>query len=1125
MSEVKYTKEQQSVIDSRGKNLLVSASAGSGKTTVMIERIISLMTSEPRVPISNFLVVTFTKASAADMKHKLASKLFELPVDDFVLEQIENIHTSDISNLHSFCSRLISTYFYKAQVDPNFHIVDEKESNILKERAFDELFEYKERHGDEAYFKLFEIFQKKRTDKPLREVVGKLNNFLNSILDSGNWLTKKINEAHNLDLNKNVCANIINGYVASEIEKDAKIANDFAKKANDLGEKKYADHFLEIANILLSVQKNKSFETNAKNIFEMRFSTTPRISNDLVELKQEAKFVKDLIKSHIENYKKNYVSKNSSELEKGLMFGREILIKLLNLTEEFGERYAKLKKDIGGLDFNDLEQYTLEILSDPVVLSDIHKRYKYVFVDEYQDINEVQEKIITLVSGENNRFMVGDIKQSIYRFRFCDPDIFLGTYKKYNESNENNEVIKLNCNFRSDKKILQFVDMVFSGVMTKDFGGVDYATESKFVAGENNLDLPNSVNLCLIDTEKEKQEKVPVSGVYSVKNHTEEVSEEDRRAECEAIYVAQKIAELVDVNNPNRIKYENIAILVQSRNETTAKFLQTLSKLGIPVSSDEQYDATKQNYIDEILCFVSLCVNQKDDIMLFKVLKSNLFGFSDNDLVKIRKLDMKSRFFDCLKNLDKLEDVELKQRLERFVLLLEKYKMLAKVLKIKDFVSRVVEEFSLKQICLSFADGTKRLSEIEEFEKTLPDEYPFEFVQSKDEFLLLMQNESGEDAVKFMSIHASKGIEFKVVFLCNTSKQFAMMSLSGDMLLSKTLGAGINYFNFETRRKNRTLALSAISLIEQRKLVEENQRLLYVALTRAREKLFVVVSKPKSEISKTIKDRKNCFANWFEPIIFDELNGSHNDLINFEMCVPNDLLMQEKQISHELLLSKKECEKPAQFEYDFKESCIVPLKNSVSKIIGQKQTSNEHEQAEFDDEIESFEKRKNNDFYAVAAERGTAYHKVFEKIDFKSDSGFDEQISKILSENLTAEELKLVDANAVKSVLDFPFFESLKNADKILKEREFFANVSAKLVNPKANHDDTFILQGVIDLLIVKNNELILLDYKTGNMSDEKFEKYKFQLDLYADVASRAFDLPVTKKIICFIDLKKLIEI
>ncbi len=1130
MSEVlNYTDEQKQAIGTPDKNILVSASAGSGKTTIMIERVLKLMLGEPKVPISNFLVVTFTKASAADMKKKLVDKLLSIESkDEFVLNQIESVDTSDITNLHSFCSKLVSVYFYKAQIDASFKVLDEVDATLLKNKAIEKLFNEKEKTGDLEYFMLFDMFQKKRNLTQLKEIIFRIDSFINSILNGEAWLRDKVNEMHNVNLDKNECANLINNYVCSRICEDSSLAEEFANRCLKVGCDKYYNHFIDISEKLKVINKSKSYITNAKNIFELSLGKRPTVKDEFKFLSSEAKIVNDTIKHNLENYRENYCSDDLDVLTDGLKFGKQVLTNLLNIVAEFDEIYSKAKKEVNGLDFNDLEKYALMILSDEVTLNAVREKYKYVFVDEYQDINEVQEKIISLLSGKNNRFMVGDIKQSIYRFRFCDSDIFLNTYKNYQNGNDNNLAIKLNCNFRSDKKILKFVDLVFSGIMTEKFGGIDYKNDSCFVPNEKNVDLPGSVNLCYIDTEKTKSEPELNEGIYSVKNHIQSDTDEIKASVAEAVYVAGKIAELTSIDNPNRIEYKDIAILVQSRNTAVSKFLDTLSVLGIPVSSDEKSDLLSKPYIDEIISFVKFCVNHNDDFLCYKILKSHMFNFSDNELSEIRKIDMKVRFYECLKNCENIKDESLKLKLLNFNNKMEKFYELSKLIKIKDFIRQILDDFDLKQIWLSNANGKQIITEIDDFVRVIPDVYAVEFVTGYENFSLEIQNEIDDKCVKCMSIHASKGIEFNTVFLINTAKKFSMKSLFSDLLLSKQFGMGVNYFDTNNRVKYDSVVRSAISITEKRKLVEESQRLLYVALTRAKEKLFVVCSKNKSALQSKFPARPNSFINWFEWIIFNELQNVHNDIINFETFKLSDLEFNGKKEKRELLLST-ELEKDIQkdFEYQYKTQVNIPLKNSVSKIIEQKESLkfDENTLDEFDDEFENFERITNDEILNSSAKRGTCYHKIFEKLDLKNVQEIKNKLRIIIDENLAEDEKELVNVNNIIQILDLPFFKNINNDDIILKEREFYAKMPAKIISSDAGIDDSFILQGVVDLVIIRNNELIILDYKTGKINPGKLEKYNFQINLYADAISRAFNLPVQKKYLCFIDECKILEI
>ena len=1099
---IKWTDEQLAIIDSRDNNILVSASAGSGKTTVMIKRIIDLvLDKKKRTPISKFLIVTFTKASAADMKEKLIEAFQEHQDDDFCLEQIDLVDTSDISNLHSFCSRLISTYFYEVNVDPAFQVLDGTVASFLQDKAIEKLFEKKEKLNDKEYFKLFDIFQKKRQDKKLKNIVKRFNNFLNSNLDSEKWFNETLESAYDLDLSKNSCANIINRYVPNSIKKLVEEIEEFSNFCFDNNQEKIAQYFVDVASMLKTVNFHNSFEVNAKNIAEIKFPKAPSVSNS-VEIKPQIVAMKELAGKQLENFQKNYIIDDIEFLKEGLSEMKGVAVSLYNLVKEFNEIYDELKREINGLDFNDLERKTLEILKNPEILQTLKEKYKYIFVDEYQDINSVQEAIISLISSDDNRFMVGDIKQSIYRFRLCEPDIFLDKYVKYDGKLPKSELHKLNCNFRSDKKILKFVDEVFAGVMTEDFGGVDYDKDSRFAPGENNLDAPNSVNLFYIDTTKEKREEVVPTGVYSVKNHEQVELDDEERGVIEAKLVANTITRIKEEAGKD-FKYSDVAVLVGSRsNAMVLKFIESLKNFNIKVSSDEKYNLMEKVYVQEILNFVKLCCNKNNDFVLFKVLKSRLFNFSDNDLVKIRLLSPSKRFYECLFNFDKLEDEQLKQKISAFNCELSKFSAFARILNIKQLCKKIIDEFSLYQINDASFDAENANRNIDLMIDALPETDVFDFVLNYENFALEVENECGGDNVSVMTIHKSKGLEFKYVFLINTVNEFNFESTYDNILFNKKYGVGIDYFDTLNRTQIASVASSGIRLLEKRKLVEEQQRVLYVALTRAKERLFVVCSKEQEKIAKKIKEHKNCFADWFEPIIYKELNGEHNEIINFEMYKASDLNEKNEKNLRELLLTDCEVEKPVWFEYKFSDAKQFGLKSSISKILNSSEQKQEYVGS------------------GSSAERGTAYHSFFERIDFKAGD-LDSQIEKIASEFENSDK---IDVNLIKNVVKMPIFSEICEANYILTEREFYSKLSTDRVKP-SNADSEFVMQGVIDLIAVFDDRIIVLDYKTGKSSEEKLENYSFQLNIYSEIAEKIFNKKVCKKLLCFVDELKLIEI
>ena len=1098
---ISWTEDQKKIIDSRGKNILVSASAGSGKTTVMIQRIIDLvLDKDDRTPISKFLIVTFTKASAQDMKKKLVEAFLQHEDDEFCLEQIDDVDTSDISNLHSFCSRLISSYFYEVNVDPSFQVLDGSVSSFLQDKAIQRLFERKEKNGDKDYFKLYDIFQKKRQDKKLKNIIKRFNNFLNSNLDSEKWFFDTLEKVYSLDFEKNSCANVINNSIANKSKQLVETFEKFADFCLKNNQEKVSDYFMEIADLFKTVNFNNSYEVNAKNIFGASFPSSPRVSGS-VEIKPQIETMRDFAKSQFENFQKNYISDDMEFLRKGLAEMKSVALALFGLVKEFNEIYDDLKREINGLDFNDLERKTLEILKNTEILESLKEKYKYIFVDEYQDINSVQEAIISLLSKDNNRFMVGDIKQSIYRFRLCDPDIFLDKYEKYAGKYPKSELHKLNCNFRSDKKILRFVDRVFSGVMTEDFGGVDYEKDSKFVPGENNLDNEKSVNLFFVDTTKDKKEEFSPEGVYSVQNHEQPELDEEEKGVIEAKLVANTIAKLAEKEGIDKFELKNVAVLVGSRNAMVLKFIESLKSFGIKVSSDEKYNLIEKVYVQEILNFVKLACNKNQDFVLFKVLKSRLFAFSDDDLVKIRLISPKKRFFECLEEIETLADENLKNKLQYFNMQLSKFSELAKILNIKQLCKKIIEDFSLYQINSASTEYERANHDIDLMIDALPETEPIDFVLNYDNFALEVENECGGDAVSVMTIHKSKGIEFKYVFLINTTNEFNFESTYENVMFNKDLGVGIDYFDTANRTLIETVASEGMKYLEKRKLVEEQQRVLYVALTRAKEKLFVICSKEKGKIAQKIKEHKNCYADWFEPIIYNELYGVHDDEINFECYSSSELNEKNELETREILFKEKEVETPKWFEYAYSDAKMFGLKTSISKIL------------------------KNNESEEVfvgtgsSAERGTLYHSFLQKIDFKA-GGIELQVERLADDFKE----KNIDINLIKKLLNLPIFEKICTANYILTEREFYAKLSTDKIKP-SNAQGEFILQGIIDLVAIYDDGIVVVDYKTGKCNQEKLDNYKFQLESYAEIAEKIFNKKVIKKVLCFIDELKVVEI
>lgn len=1106
-----FTESQQKVIDQRNKNLIVSAAAGSGKTTVMIERIKQLISKE-HVPISNFLIVTFTKASASDMKAKLVNSLSEMQPDSFILDQIDDVSTADVSNLHSFCARLLKTYFYVAGLDPTFVVLSDDEAETLKQKALDKLFEEKFDSNDKSFYVLFDVLQQNRSDRSIRENILKLNEFFNVIFDKQKWFENCIKSLYNDNFMQNRAANIINGYVCGRVKKLREEVENRIKQYNELQIKEFVAYLQDVESALMSISDKNNFEKNAKILFSMsNFAVPPKIEEAFDEYRKNLDDFRKYLNKELENFKNNYISDDIDKLKRELGVAKTFAQTMFDATLRFQEIYGALKQEKCGLDYNDLEHYALLVLENDEIRETLKEKYKYVFVDEYQDINAVQEKIISLLSGDNNRFMVGDVKQSIYGFRLCDPDIFLQKYHEYKEKN-NSEAVNLSKNFRSNANILAFVNMIFEGRMTEEFGGVDYAKDAALDAG-TDFNQIDPVTLCYIDTteltrSKSEIGRVEEGNVYSVKNHKQQDELENLKSRAEAEYIATEIEDLIanktiydsklEANRP--IKFKDISILISARNDFLQTLVEVLSSHGIPSSTDATIDILKDEYVHCIYNYLKLIYNSKQDIELFSVLYSPISEFSLNELSEMRICNKNCEYFyKSLENTDIIaqKNAKLAQKIQEFNQKLTKYREIAGYKTIKELAKQIIFDHNLESLALSEIDGEQKCANIKTFVENLPQTNLFDYFASVPLEKMAAPQTANESAVQIVTIHKSKGLEYPVVFLANISRTFNMQSLNSNMLISKDLGLGINFYDQVNRTKNKSLAKEAIKLTEHRKMVEEEQRLLYVALTRAINKLYVVGARDFDKLKRNFPERQSSFADWFDEFVFRYLELG--EAFNFNIVTKDASLLLDTEdtasVPQIVFGGKKNdysslMERSIGFEYPNAKDTLAPQKTSVTEIA-----SGFHES-------EEVFKRYNVSHSSSSAEKGNAYHKLMQHIDFsvRTLPELENNLKQLLnSGKITNEELTFVNKNAIIKLLNNPKFLSLLSDGIVLREKEFFMNTS--------QGKNVQIVQGVIDLAIIGTEKSHIIDYKTGNFSSrENLIKYSKQLELYVSAAKKAFE-------------------
>ncbi len=1106
----KFTDDQQRIINDMGKNMIVSASAGSGKTTVMIERIVKLMV-ENNVPISRFLIVTFTKASSSDMKNKLIKKLSEKEPTSFLLEQIDDIPISDISNLHSFCARLLKSYFYEVGIDPAFVVFDEIEANAIKERAMDILFREQYETNPEFY-DLIDIFSKNRKDYKLRELILKLDSFLSAESDPERWFNEGLNCYNNIE--NNPCAKMLNTHIIKSFAALEKECGEMIEYVNTYKQSKLAIFLQKMETNLKKIHSHFDYVKNSRAILDFEnLGILPKVELEFDEIKEKVKTFRDKYKGIVDNLK-GIALENPDKMNAYLLVTKKRVENLYNVTCRFKEIYNTLKKEKGGLDFNDLERFTYKVLQNTEVLNELKDKYEYIFVDEYQDINGMQEKIISLLSKENNRFMVGDVKQSIYRFRLCDPQIFINKYQAYSMDSKSSKVYDLNDNFRSHSDILDFCNFVFSRSMTNEFGGVDYASKkmrSGLEAWDNNKERAN-INLLYIDSHKESgEEESYIESVYSVEKHKNILSEEEKTSVAEALLVAKNISELmlkakiynVNTKRHRKIEYKDIVILTASRSEQLKEFINTLRDLDIPVSADLVSDAMDDQFVSGISNLFALISNSSHDEEMLSVLYSPLFNFSASELAEIKAQDLSATFSENVMQSVK-DNAKLNKKIQTFKTNLEKYKNYAAYKTVPELLNIIEDDLDLLTKIYASDLHEESVLKYNKFKNSLPNMLLVDYLQETNKNIPIEASVQS-NSVKIMTIHKSKGLEFPVVFMIGMGRNFNMKSIYGDCLLSKEYGIGLSYFDENARYKEDTLAIKAIRMCEKEKLLEEQQRLLYVGMTRAINFLYIVGSRDHVKLSENFEN-PTCFLDWFTESLF----GEPMDKLNVETFDLKDISENMPQVSSdEIIFVEPDSGALLQLNQNFNstykhvEATNLPVKSSFTAL------------SRDDDFVyhKNTKERTNN-----ALEVGNSYHKLMQFISFDATTkeGVEKEITRLIDDGVLSEKDKeLIDAGVVAKILSMSIFDDIRQNDcNVIREREFYYQMPAKnFVNSSV--EDNVLMQGIIDLLVIKDDSFDIIDYKTSRLSEkELIDKYKKQLAIYSEAMQAALGKPLGKAII-----------
>ena len=1193
MSEVKWTNRQLDVINTRNRNILVSAAAGSGKTAVLVERIIKMITdSEDDTDIDQLLVVTFTRAAAGEMKERIRERLEKMaednPKDANLRKQLSLIHNASISTIDSFCATVVKENFDKIDLDPNFRIADNTEIEMLKADCVSDLLEEYYEKADEDFMILAKQYSSGKIMDNLGELILELYKKSTGSINPKKWLEKCAGyyEADTLEAVEEMPFIIKLMKIAkSQVEDCLRDMNRALKIAKEPDGPNYESKLTSFIESIEKIRDSKNYEGMRKSFNLIESITLANDKNCDQNKKKAVQNIKNDVNARLGKLKNKLFIQSLEEILYDIKKCKPSVEMIIKLTIEFTDRFTKLKEEKSIMDFNDQAHFALKILNNEdengnLIPSDVAKemshKYKEIMIDEYQDSNFIQEAILSSVSrGQNinNMFMVGDVKQSIYRFRQAEPKLFLSKFDEYSESlDADNCKIILDRNFRSREDVVDAVNSIFDFIMNKNVGGIDYKDGSGLVTGATFEPVPDCQD-----------------------NVTEAVLVEGEEKKDEASYVAEKILEITDPVNGMKVtgkdgklrpaKFSDITILLRSLKGNGEIYLEELESKGIPAYSESKTGYYETIEIKTIMSMLTIIDNPRQDIPLATVLKSPMFKFSDEELAIIKSENLCDDFYDNIMiYAANGAEFEIIEKINRFIYLLNKYRDMVNYTGVYDLINEILKDTGYDYYISAMPNGKRRHLNIEALKQkavnyeNISYKGLFNFVRyiEKIQYLDVDDGEAStssenDNAVKIMTIHKSKGLQFPIVFLCNTTGK--MKPDTDKIAFDEEGGIGVDFIDEELHLKSPTLIKNVIRMENLEEEMAERQRILYVALTRAREKLFIVAR--CKNLEKTMEKCSTDGSKTSDIMSYSEIVGAGNMFdwmlktanesasIALKTIEKSDVEISEiknviNESSKEKVIELIEKSKPDSeseekiknafsFVYPYIDDITMKSKASVTEIKKDRLNSSPDEEAEnffvekeeeLPEIIPKFEEHDASmNEILTGAKRGTAYHRVFELLDMECENYTVNTIKEMIDDFVKKGYMKMIEADSIyiKDIVEFTkssLFKRMKEAEKnnsLFRERKFLMGLPARkfseedievIERPKEG-EEIMIVQGIIDVCFWEDGEYVIADYKTDNVDtmEELVKRYKIQLECYKIAIEKISGIKVRDMIIYSVKL------
>lgn len=1156
---MKWTAMQEKAVNYPVSDILVTAGAGSGKTQVLTGRIINRI--QNGADISRLLIITFTRAAAAEMRSRISAKLTdavrESPQNERLQKQLTLVGSADISTIDSFYSKLVRSYFYRLGIDPSFRIAEDMDTKLLKAEALADGLEYFYDADDSDFLSLVDTVCASKNDDKIRELVEAIWKFAESSPFPDEWLTNASNLYTSLSEEHAPFRDVL----IQKAKTQLKIAifhmeNALAIADNTEGMERFVPDFQENIDYLRERLTVSDWdELRACTSYDLKALRGGKVQDEAAKAlcgKEKSNAVKAL------KAIKTYLPMPYSDAIDDCLKMNVHVRTLIRVTKKVMGEYQQKKREKNLVDFNDLGHFTVCLLTDrnedgdlipSEIALEVQKRYDEIYVDEYQDCNDIQEIIFRMISSESsgnpNVFMVGDMKQSIYGFRQSNPKELFGekadTYTPVTDSDGSDRHVKISLseNFRSRPELLSSINATFDRLMSKTVGDIDYVGGERLAAGSTvyTEPLPSSVS------------PMEVHHIICEEGHVDDL----RRIQAD--YFTERIEELMasgmrvyDKNTDTfrPLCYGDCALLLRAPKISAHYYKEALLRCNIPHYVDDDSPLLSQTEIVVLLSLLKIIDNPLQDIPLICVLRSPLFSFSEDELAAFA-LQKKDYLYEAIE-----ESVENKEdhKTVRFLKKLTEWREKSSFMNVPDFLSYLIADTGYYAFVSSTSNADEHLANVAYFLKLAKSSDAstqkglFNFLKYIDRINEGPISPPNTDAlplddlkaVHIMSIHKSKGLEFPVVFLCEADDKFQKNSKNTDIVFHKDLGIGLKAYT-NKRTKHPLPTTLAIDSLNDDSGLSECMRLLYVALTRAREHVEVIgaTSPPKADdyipgdnASPILIAKKNSFLDWM--LIAGKNNPEIKTLsVTGTLRQPEEAEDVSETVKPQPLSCRNDYREILEYRYPHTDRFHIKCKYTVSELKHELYESEEARPSYILQNADAMPNLKEPSFLIsdrvfTSAQKGSIIHYVFQHLSFTSSVGFTEQLAGM---NLTKEEMSVVDCRKFEAFLSSPLALRMRQAETVFRESPFTYLKKLSTITGKPTDDEDVLIQGIIDCWFIEDDGIVLVDYKTDRAaSDEILKKrYAVQLDLYAEALSRSYGLPVKEKYIYAFDRGQVIKL